>query len=70
MKSGVETLSDYSDEETEQDLDLQVFISCMDDCLELCSEYIALFENKAFWSDIVGNHRQTIWKAKQDQARS
>lgn len=69
MEKGEETLSDYSDDEHEAGLALQVFLCCMDDCLELCSEYIALFENKTFWSDIVGNHRQTIWKRKREELK-
>lgn len=58
LRKGQESLSEVSEEDFEQqELDRQVFCCCMDDCLELCSEYISLFENQTFWSDIVSNHR-------------
>ena len=61
MKKGRTELSDCSDDEIELDLETQVFVRCMDDCLELCSDYISIFENKQFWNDIAVNHRKTIW---------
>lgn len=68
LEQGRASLSEFSEEDfQQQELDVQVFCCCMDDCLELCSEFIALFENKTFWGDIVSNHRQTIWMRKQEQ---
>ena len=42
----------------------------MDECLELCSDYIALFENKQFWKDISVNHRKTIWLQNQQGVKN
>ena len=67
MKKEKTELSDCEDDEMELDLATQVFCRCMDDLLELCSEYISLFENKKFWNDITSNHRKTIWMANQQK---
>jgi hypothetical protein len=56
------------DSEENIEFDTRVFIDCLDDCLDLCTHYISLFENKKFWNDIASNHRQTIWK--QSKART
>jgi hypothetical protein len=57
--------SDSEDEYQHLEPHQLFFIRMLEDIQTIIQEYISLFENKAFWNDIVINHRKTIWEKQQ-----